>query len=220
MEDRKKLLKYLKDKDIARKYQIIFDRLFNYESLELITDKEASKIMCENEYESIIRLYEVVNNVKLDEDIKNYIYSLNKPEVIKYSLRLLVSKDFHDDEKKKEYIYALSESCEESIRYAYGIASSKAYINKEDGIEFVKEIGSCNEYIALNLINIVHSEHFINDKNLLKFIKMVKDIEDESIIEYIRCLFENEYFSRERMSLDNMIEILESKQKVMKKSKK
>lgn len=219
------LLKYIKEHDIIRKYQMIFDRLFKYEELEFINDMEAREIICENEYESIVKLYEKVNNEKICDDIKKHIYSLNKPEVIKYCLRLAISKEFDDDEKKKEYIYALSESNEDVIRYAYGIASSKDYIEKKDGIEFVKEMGSCSSYLALSITNILHSKYFIDDEYSLEFIKYLKEIEEESIIEYLTYLLENEDFSVERMSLSNIIKIFQNEQskqmqKVIKKGKK
>lgn len=221
MDDRNKMnfFKYLKDNDIVRKYQIIFDKLFNFDSLELINDKEIAEIMCEDEIKSIVKLYEIVNSVKISEDIKSYIFSLDNIEVMKYCLRLAVNISFYSTDKMKEYIYALGNSNPDVVRYNYGIASSQIYIEKEDGVYFVKEYGKCNERLAFNLLDILYSDCYKDDIYLLEFIKTVREINDKNVIDYINCLVEIQNFSIEKISLKEMIKLIQEKQKILIKGK-
>lgn len=207
----KRLLNYIKGNDIIKKYQIIFDKYFNFESLLLISDEDVDKIICTDEYFSIINLYEVINDVKIDDDIKQYIHSLEDKEVIKYCLRLSISQEFDNEEKKYEYIKALGKSNRDSVRFAYGIASSKLYIESIDGIDYVRMISGCKGEVALHLIDILHSNKYRNDENFYEFINLVKDTKEAYIAEYMVDLFKNEDSIIERIPVSSMAILMCSK---------
>ena len=207
----KNLLMFIKRYDIVRKYQITFDKYLDLEKLLLIDDKDIDRIMCENESYSLITLYEIINGVKINDDIKEYISLLDDNEVIRYCLRLSISQEFKNDEEKEEYIKALSESNSDSVRFAYGIASSKLYINSDDGIEYVKMISKCKSDVAIHLIDILHTKSYREDDELYEFINLVKDAKEGYIAEYMVDLFKNEDTNVERPSISSISILMNSK---------
>lgn len=206
-----KLLKYIKENDIVVKYQTIFDRFFSYETLYLISEEEIEEIISLDIYESVIKLFEVLNSVKIPDNIKKYILSIDDFEILKYCLRLSVCKNFDDENKKFEYIKALGESKSESVRYAYGVASSKLYINSDDGVKYVEEIGKCNSDIIIPIIDILHNRKCRNDDELFNFLELVKEVKEEYIAEYMSKLFKNEYDYENRVPLSYISVLLSSK---------
>lgn len=211
MKNKKKLLEYLKNEDIIILYQSSFDKYFDLNKIDLISDKEIDSIICDNKYESVIRLYEVINNVKIDENIKQYICSLSNAKVIRYCLKLAISQDFVNDDLKLEYIKALSLSNEEVVKYTYQVAASKLYNSSDDGIKYVKAAGKCNEVALLSLIHILHSKKYSSDDELLPFMNMVKDVDKDYIIDYMIDLFKNEDSNTERIPLSYMSILISSK---------
>lgn len=213
MENRnmKKLLKYIKEYDIVRKYQIIFDKYLDFEKLLLIEDKDLNRVMCNNEYYSLLGLYEIINGIKINDEIKEFICLLDNTEVKKYCLRLSTLQDFDSDEEKFKFIKALSESDSDSVRFTYGVASSKLYINSDDGISYVNMISKCKSDVAIHLLEILHSKKYREDNDLYEFVNIVKDAKDGYIAEYMVDLFKNEDSPLERISIFNIAILMNSK---------
>lgn len=177
----------------------------------LIDDDDVDKIICDNEYYSIANLYEIITGININDDIMKYICSLEENEVIKYCLRLSVSQEFINEEKKFEYIKALSESNSDSVRYAYGVASFKHYINSEDGLSYVKMISKCKSDVLVHLIDILHTKKYREDEELYEFISIVKDAKEGYIAEYMVDLFKNEDTQAKRISIYKMSILMDSK---------
>lgn len=206
-----RLLSYLKEKDIIRKYQIIFDKYFNYDLLNLVNKDEINELISSNEYEAVIKLYEIVNSKKINEDIKLHILSLESPLKIKYSLRLAISNAFNSDEDKTQYISALCESNEDVVRYAYQIANSNLYINSIDGINCVKMVGKCNEEVLLQVLDILHSPKYREDEEFNDFLSLIKDCKEDYIAKYMGDLFKNEDNDLKRVPMSSISILLCSK---------
>jgi len=213
MENRnmKNLLKYIKKYDIVRKYQITFDKYLDFEKLLLIDDKDVDRIIGNNEYYSLIDLYENINGIKIYNEIKEYVCLLDDNEVIRYCLRLSTLDCFNTEEEKLEYIKALSMSSSDSVRFAYGVASSKLYINTKDGIEYVKMISECKRDVAIHLLEVLHSKKYREDVDLYEFISIIKDAKEGYIAEYMVDLFKNEDSPIERPSISNISILMNSK---------
>jgi len=213
MENRnmKNLLNHIKKYDLVRKYQLTFDKYFDFEKLLLIDDKDVDRIIGNNEYYSLIELYEIINSIKINNEIKEYICLLDDNEVIKYCLRLSTLDDFNSDEEKCEYVKALSESNSDSVRFTYGVASSKLYINSEDGLLYVKMISKCKSDVLVQLIDILHTKKYREDEEFFEFINIVKDAKEGYIAEYMVDLFKNEDTQLERLSISNMALLMASK---------
>jgi len=202
----RRLLEHLKKHQIIQKYQLIFDKYFKEELLLKISDSEINEIICDNEYKSVVRLYEIVNDTKINDDILNNIYSLDDFEIIRYCLRLSISNDFDDDNKKYEYLKALSKSNSEVVRYAYGVASSKQFIDKIDGIKYVKMIGNCNDDIALILMYFLHNNNIMNREDAYQITSLIAQCNDEEKVykAYIITLDEDSITS------DNFYELIKN----------
>lgn len=213
MENRnmKNLLNHIKKYDLVRKYQLTFDKYFDFEKLLLIDDKDIDRIIGNNEYYSLIELYEIINGIKINNEIKEYICLLDDNEVIKYCLRLSTLDDFNSDEEKCEYVKALSESNSDSVRFTYGVASSKLYINSTDGLLYVKMISKCKSDVLVHLIDILHTKKYREDEEFFEFINIVKDTKEGYIAEYMVDLFRNEDTQLERISISNMAILMASK---------
>ena len=111
----------------------------------------------------VLKLYEVINNVKVSEDIKEYIDSLEDMEKIKYSLRLSVSSSFDDEELKLSYIDTICQiENDDVVKYAYAVANDKRINSNSNGIEYVKIVGNTKKEISIRIRDLLLQNGFIN----------------------------------------------------------
>ncbi len=189
MSSKIKLLNYIKENDIIRIYQMSFDRILDLDLLSCLSDDDINSIISNNKYESVARLYEKINNTKINSDILNYIYSLTDEKIIRYCLRTSVSNKFDSDFRKKEFIKVIGESNSDVVQYTYGIANSDLYCNSSDGIKFAKVISKVNKDAILPLIYLVHNPKYRSDSETYSFVNLVKDVEKDYIMEDMVNLF-------------------------------
>lgn len=187
-----RLTKYIEENDIVRLYQMTFDKYLDTKLFSSLNENEINLIINLDKYESIVFLYEKFNNVKINEEIKKYIYSLSNNEIKRYSLRLSISDEFKTNNKKLDYIKALSESESSAVKFAYGIASNKKYIDSDFGIDYVKLVGKCDDNIMLPLIYFLHSNINIDDSNTFEFVNLLTSVKEEYIATNMISLFKNE----------------------------
>lgn len=189
MSSKIKLLNYIKENDIIRIYQMSFDRILDLDLLSCLSDDDINSIISNNKYESVARLYEKINNTKINSDILNYIYSLTDEKIIRYCLRTSVSNKFDSDFRKKKFIKVIGESNSDVVQYTYGIANSDLYCNSSDGIKFAKVISKVNKDAILPLIYLVHNPKYRSDSETYSFVNLVKDVEKDYIMEDMVNLF-------------------------------
>lgn len=187
-----RLTKYIEENDIVRLYQMTFDKYLDTNLFSSLNDNEINLIINLDKYESIVFLYEKFNNVKIDEEIKKYIYSLSNNEIKRYSLRFSISDEFKTNDRKLDYIKALSESESSTVKFAYGIASNKKYIDSDFGIDYVKLVGKCDDNIMIPLIYFLHSNINIDDSNTFDFVNLLTSVKEEYIATNMISLFKNE----------------------------
>jgi hypothetical protein len=81
MENIKRFLKFLSEEDIIMKYQIIFNRVLCYDELLKIKEEDIEKIISSSQIDAVIKLYEVINFRKINEQLKEcilvYIFKVN-----------------------------------------------------------------------------------------------------------------------------------------------
>ena len=187
-----RLTRYIEENDIVRLYQMTFDKYLDTKLFSLLNENEINLIINLDKYESIVFLYEKFNNVKIDEEIKKYIYSLSNNEIKRYSLRLSISDEFKTNDRKLDYIKALSESESSAVKFAYGIASTKKYIDSDFGIDYIKLVGKCDDNIMIPLIYFLHSNINIDDNKTLEFVNLLTSVKEEYIATNMISLFKNE----------------------------
>lgn len=205
-----RLTRYLEENNIVRLYQITFDKYLDTKLFDLLSEDDINLIINLDKYESMVFLYEKFNNIKIDNQIKKYIYSLENDEIKRYCLRLSISDEFKIESAKLEYIKVLSESDSNVVKFAYGIASSKQYIDSDFGIDYVKTVGKCSDNIMIPLVYFLHSNIDINDSNTLNFINLLKNVKEDYIAEYMISLFK-EHGNIERIPLSHISVLMCSK---------
>lgn len=189
MSSKIELLNYIKENDIIRIYQMSFDRILDLDLLSCLSDEDINSIMSNNKYESVVRLYEKINNTKINSDILDYIYSLTDEKIIRYCLRTSISNKFDSDFRRKEFIKVLGDSNSDVVQYTYGIANSDLYCNSSDGIKFAKVISKVNKDAIIPLIYLVHDSKYRADSETYSFVNLVKDVEKDYIMEDMVNLF-------------------------------
>lgn len=189
MSSKIELLNYIKENDIIRIYQMSFDRILDLDLLSCLSDEDINSIMSNNKYESVVRLYEKINNTKINSDILDYIYSLTDEKIIRYCLRTSISNKFDSDFRRKEFIKVLGDSNSDVVQYTYGIANSDLYCNSSDGIKFAKVISKVNKDAIIPLIYLVHDPKYRADSETYSFVNLVKDVEKDYIMEDMVNLF-------------------------------
>lgn len=206
-----RLTKYIEENDIVRLYQMTFDKYLDIKIFDLLSEEEINLIINLDKFEVIVFLYEKFNNIKINDEIKKYIYSLEDGEIKKYCLRLSITDEFKTESDKLNYIKALSESNNDVVKFAYGIASTSQYIDSDIGVEYVKVVGKCNDNIMVPLIYFLHSNIDIDDSNTLEFASLLKNVKEDYIAEYMISLFKNENTNIDRIPLSHISVLMCSK---------
>lgn len=207
MDNIKNFFKFLKDNDIIMKYQIVFNRVLSYEELLAINEEDINKIISGSQIDAVIKLYEVINSIEVNQNIKEYILSLDSDEKIKYCLRLAVFDNFDNDLDKMNYVKALNESNEDVVKYAYNIAMSPLYKDTTDRIDYIKMIGKSKEECILSALDILYNPIYRKDEDLYEFMELVSLAKEDYIVEYMKYLF----IEKERIPMSYIRTLLCSK---------
>lgn len=207
MSSKIELLNYIKENDIIRIYQMSFDELFDINFISNLSNDDVKSIIFNNKYECAVKLYEFINNIKINSDILNYIYSLNDEKIIRYCLRMSISKKILNDKLKLEYVEVISKSNSDVVQYTYSLLNSDLYCNKDDSILFAKIISQMNANALGPLSYLLYDPSYRDDSEIYNFTNLVKDVENDYVIEDMINLFTLD----NRPSLSNMSTVMCSK---------
>lgn len=179
----KKFLRYLRNNKIIELYENFFDKMFDFEKLLYFDEKDVKELVLSDKIVATIKMYEMVNNMTINNTIKNYILSLKDIDAIKYSLRLAVSSSFDNEEEKLKYVKVVSES-EKSLRYAWIVANKKEVNSHKDGLECVKIVGNTDEEIGVFLRDLLFDDQFVKRENILNYLEILSTSKEDYIAEY------------------------------------
>lgn len=184
----KKFLKYLKNNNLIKSYEIIFDKYFNYDDILNISQSDAYDIISSNEYCAVIRLYEILNGVYINDELKEKILGFSDKEKIKYALRIAISSLILDEDKLK-YIEVLNECRSENIKHSYGILCKKEVLENIHSFDYAKMVGTSNYDVSLLLTNLIFEDSFLKKDDSYEFSKCVSKAESEYTARYMIELY-------------------------------
>ena len=173
----KEFLMYLKNNDVIRKYEMLFDKVFDFESLLSIDDSNFSIIMSDA-FLSPVRLYECINNIKIDDKILDYITNLSNEEAIKYSLRLSVS-NISNDEKLK-YIKSVCLDNSNTIKYAYSLVVNEDLRRSNRLSKYIELIVNSNIFSAVRMRDLILEK---DDADTLELCNLLSKTDKEYIMD-------------------------------------
>lgn len=198
-------LKYLKDNNIIFEYENLFDKVFDFQKLITLSKKDMDDIF-NNSYPTI-RLYEIINNVKIDEKIINYISELKDIKLKKYSLRLAVSNNFNVDDTLK-YINTICNGKEiASSKYAYSLTLNSKVRNNKNCYDYVELVSNTNNEVSIQIRDFLYIKDYIDNEDCLPFCKKVSQTNKDYIARYMIDLYQYKYDNNTKLDV-NYISLL------------
>ena len=189
-KDLKEFLKFLKKENIINEYENLFDKIFDFSELLKLSKEDISTIVFNKEL-SAVRLYEIINKVKLDDTlIDKFIES--DDSIKKYVIRVLVS----DIEYKEDIIDSfMNGNNEDSVRYSYSLTTKEMFKNDENLRDYVRIISKCNKEVAYQIREFVENEKENNKEIPIEFLHLISTIENPEISDYLFRLYDLKGFN-------------------------
>ena len=205
----KKLLLFIRENHVIKEYESLFDKMFDFESLFKLKNSDVSDIV--NSDMPSVKLYELVNNIKIDDNITDYIYHLKDVNFKKYALRIAAS-NIINNEDKFEYIRSLCHSKNvNNARYTYSLIMNDSIRNNENCKEYVDIVSKSNSEVSVQIRDLLFENTFFENDKILDVCKIVSKADKEYIARYMIELYKNKVLSDEAISLEDISVLLYSK---------
>lgn len=202
----KKLLLFLRENNVINEYETLFDKVLNFELLFKLKNSDVTDII--NSDMPSVRLYELINNIKIDDSIIDYIYHIKDINIKKYSLRIAVSNVIPKS-TKLEYVLCLSNS--NNVRYTYSLIMNDKIRNNENCKKYLDIVSKSNSEVSIQIRDLLFENVFLENEKTLDVCKIVSKTNKEYIARYMIELYKNKVLNKEEVKLEDLSILLYSK---------
>ena len=179
-------LKYLRTNRVIEEYELLFDSMFDYTKLLNLSDDAIKRIMQDKSCAAIV-LYEEINNIKLPDNVFQYIKGLKSKELQKYALKMATTK--YIDTDLLGYITSVCEgSSIISSKCAYTLAMSDILDKNDDRMEYIGLVAMSDEDTAIQMRDLLFERGFLDKKDNLELLRLVSQ-ENEYVARYMIKLY-------------------------------